>query len=117
MKPKQIKSQMTKAEKLELLRRWLERMKKADAIVVKLSGLIGSSTEGPLKMAIFDLQYGYTRAVSLAIEDHHEWCEWWAFDNDMGKRGLQAGATATTTRQVKTMAQLLTLIEASNAKG
>lgn len=96
--------------KLKLLQEWQTTIRDSDKALAALDKAIGVN-DGPLKTSIWTMQATYTRAISLIIGDEFEWLEWFAIDNEMGKRGLAAGATGKPAKPIKTLAQLLAAIE------
>ena len=97
--------------KLQMLQEWQTTIKDSDRALAALDKAIGP-TDGPLKESIWQMQATYTRAISLVIGDEFEWLEWFAIDNDMGKKGLTASAgTGKPLKPIKTLAQLLAVIE------
>ena len=97
--------------KLKLLQEWQTTIRNSDKALAALDKAVGP-TDGPLKESIWRMQATYTRAISLIVGDKWEWLEWFACDNDMGKKGLTASAgTGKPLKPIKTLAQLLAVVE------
>lgn len=97
--------------KMKLLQEWQTTIKNSDKTLAALDKAIGVN-DGPLKTSIWTMQATYTRAISLIIGDKYEWLEWFAIDNQMGAKGMKAGADPSKPpKPIKTLAQLLAVIE------
>ncbi len=98
--------------KLKLLEEWQTTIQNSDKALAALDKAIGPN-DGPLRQSIYTMQATYTRAISLLLEDKFWMVEWYALENDMGRKGLCAG-NATTKRRIRTLKQLLAVIEEFN---
>jgi hypothetical protein len=97
--------------KMKLLQEWQTTIKNSDKVLANIDKAIGP-TDGPLKESIWRMQATYTRAISLIVGDESEWLEWFACENDMGKKALAASTgTGKPLKPIKTLAQLLAVIE------
>jgi len=99
--------------KLQLLDEWRRIIVESDALLHALSKVVGAH-DCPLRDNIYTIQCAYTRTLAPLVGDEHGWLEWYAFDNEMGKRGLTARPKAgKALRRIITTKQLLDLIEGS----
>ena len=96
--------------KLKLLQEWQTTIRNSDKALAALDVAIGPN-DGPLRQSIYTMQATYTRAISLLLEDQFWMLQWFALENDMGAKGMKAGATRETARPIKTLKQLLAVIE------
>lgn len=72
------------------------------------------SPESPLYSTIWALQGALTRAVAKNVGDAFRWLDWFASENNMGKRAMEAcPGTGKPTRKIKTLKDLAWLIEES----
>ena len=110
---------MTKAHRRAVIKHWRERMMQWDAdrelIFAGLKMGIGLvEPEGPLHTLLCEQQDQYTKAVAELVGDRDGWLNWYAHDNDYGRKGFEARARqCDKLRPLRTVAQLARLIEVS----
>jgi hypothetical protein len=101
---------MTKMEKLELLREWSVKTETADTLIEPVTECLGLSVESPIHQAVWTLQDAYTKAVSKLVGDDGEWLDWFAHENDFGRKKMEAGPTGNM-RPIKDLEDLLWAME------
>ena len=63
--------------------------------------------------AVYDrLEADYVAAVSLLVGDENNWIEWFVYDNDCGRKGLEAGIKDNLS-VIDSVEKLVKLIETS----
>ena len=105
---------MNASESLPILREW-ERVAKAlrkqiRALTAKTSP-IRVEPESPLLDAIFAMDSAYSDSVEIRITgESFKWLEWYANENDFGRKALEAGPPASM-RPIRTLRDLAWLLE------
>lgn len=109
---------MTKSRRREILAHWRSTMMRWDtmreSILRALDDAIGRvEPEGPLFTLLCEQQGEYTKAVAELVGDTtFGWLEWYAYENDYGRKGHPAAAReCDKLRPIRTVAQLARLIE------
>lgn len=104
---------MTHAEKIAILRKWKAAHDRNEAVMDHLEPLFGRAYfEGDLGKSVwshFDLT---TELVALALGDKHGWCSWYAFENNFGRKAMEAGPT-DDMRPITSFSRLLWVIGAT----
>lgn len=103
---------MTNAEKLNLLIEWRARMEAADNLIDPITEVLGLSVESPIHQAVWSLQDAYTKAVGKLVGDGGDWLDWYAHENDFGRKHMEAGPK-DATRHISTLADLVWVMEVS----
>ena len=101
---------MTRTEKLHLLAEWQARIQTADSLIEPIADALGLSPESPIHTAVWSLQSAYTAAVAKIVGDHAEWMDWYAAENDFGRKGMDAGPK-DAIRPIKTLEDLIWVME------
>jgi hypothetical protein len=101
---------MTNDEKAALLIQWQTRMECADMLIQPVTELLGLAVESPIHQAVWALQEGYTKAVGRLVGDEGNWLEWFAHENDFGRKNMEAGPTGNM-RPIKDLDDLLWVME------
>jgi hypothetical protein len=101
--------QLTEPEKLALLTEWAEEIQKADATIDQITEVLGLSVECPINTAILALQSAYTRSVSKLVGDEELWLDWYAEENNFGRKKFKAGMEGKT-RPIRNVKDLLWLL-------
>ena len=110
---------MIKSRRREIIKRWRLYMMHWDVMrELTLQGIeisIGRvEPEGPLHTLLCEQQDQYTEAVAELVGDRDGWLNWYAHDNDYGRKGFEARAReGDKLRPIRTVAQLARLIEAA----
>jgi hypothetical protein len=60
---------------------------------------------------MFETYAAYTNAVSLLVGDEGDWLNWFAWENDFGKKELQVGFSDGHKLAVKAVEDLLFVIK------
>lgn len=97
---------------LERLKKFLELSAAADAHFEAARDLLGCAPEAPLFANLYAIRDGYMDQVAAAIGDTTGWLSWFVYDNDHGRRGLEAGIDGDM-RPIKTAADLLWVVNLS----
>ena len=104
---------MTHSEKIAILRKWQAAHDRNTAVLDKLEPLFGRDYfEGELTQAAwyhFDLT---TELVALVVGDNAGWCQWYAMENDFGRKGMEAGPSGDM-RKITNFRRLLWVIGAT----
>ena len=108
---------MTKARRREILTLWRLNMMLWDArrelVRSALEFALGRiEPESALLVLVSDQQDQYTKAIAELVGDAFGWLNWYARDNDYGRKGYEACARkGDKPRPIRTVAQLARLIE------
>ena len=89
-----------------------------DAVHAQLDALRPTLSPDPgcsLYEAVFALEHQAVCSTAYAVGDTGDWLDWMVNENDMGRRGHEAGYSAAM-RPIRTAADLLALIEEGNDK-
>jgi len=104
---------MTKAERIKLLEECLARLRQMDDVNKTLIQLFNGSFEAPAHACFYDLFIAYSRLVSEKVGDDSDWLGWFIFDNDCGKKALEAKAGSwKKARKIRTVKDLEAIISA-----
>lgn len=101
---------MTKTEKLAWLNAWQKRIEETEAMLNRVSDVIGLRPESPVLQAIWSLETDYTKSVAALVGGQYESLFWFWMENGMGRESFEAGPNGKT-RKIKTIKDLLWLIE------
>lgn len=101
---------MTRDEKLAHIQAWHAAMTRADDAIQPVIDALKLCGEDPITNTVWQLQTDLTRAYAALLDDAFESLAWYAGDNDMGAKGMQAGV-AGEMRPIRTVEDLLWLIE------
>ncbi len=112
---------MTRDQKIALLKQWQAQYDSNELACAALRKAMGDIAESPVFNAIWGSFDRYTEQVAARIGDIETpndpnkttWMNWFCFDNDMGSRGLEAGIHGGEQHAIKTLADLLWIIEAA----
>lgn len=102
-------------EKMSLLLAWQEHYDSQINMIDEMENLFGSMAESRLFTAIWRTFWEYTRVLSQLLEDHAQWLEWYARENEFGQKELSAGFDGEF-RKIKNFGDLLWIIELDNEK-
>lgn len=102
---------MTEFEKLRHLQTWINEMNAADASIQPVIDVLRLTGEDPVCDTIWRLQTALTNAYKLALGDELDTLNWFAYENDLGRKGMEAGPTGAL-RPIRTAHDLLWLMEA-----
>jgi hypothetical protein len=97
-------------DRLKYLEQWVKVCVKIDARVNEWTKMLGLDIDSPLIQTLFEFETEYTSVCSQIVGDKSEWLNWYAFENDYGKKELEAGIPGEMKRIV-TLDDLLTLID------
>lgn len=103
---------MNRADKLAVLQRWQAEMLRSETKLEPIIQALGLEPESKLCELVWNLQEALTDLAAQAVGDTSEWLKWYAWENDMGINGLEAGATGEM-RPIAGFDDLLWLLEAA----
>lgn len=101
---------MTPEQKLAALTRWQEAMERSDVTIDPVVSLLQLQPESPVCDTVWRLQSALTAATADLVGDCGEWLNWYALENDMGRKGMEAGP-AGQLREIRTIGDLLWVME------
>lgn len=108
---------MTPTEKLATLQAWEAHVKAISAVYEADRIACGALIESPRWEAVYGLLDAYTMMVAQAIapddataKDVAEWLDWWQ-EMDFGARSRKAGIAGQEMREIRTLEDLLWIIE------
>jgi hypothetical protein len=104
-----------KASTLAKLAEWQAHHDAVEKLMDGIKASIGLDPAGPLYDTVWGLFGGYTESISAEIGDLGNWLCWFQFENEMGKRGHEAGYDGKT-RKVKTLEHLCGLVFESRGR-
>lgn len=101
-----------KKEKMKELERWFSHFQALQSFMDDMRELFGIMTEGRFENTVWGVFNDYTNLVSDKVgDDHHEWLDWFLWDNEAGKRAFEAQAASwTKPRPIKTLSDLYDVI-------
>ena len=103
---------MTSEQKEQLIKELCERHDVLEAEFDKVAAVMGDVANMPLHEEVWHTFSRYTEAVELLVGDAkpYSWLSWFIYDNDCGRRGLEAGYNKGM-KPIRTVEQLVRLIE------
>ena len=101
---------MNQKDKIALLTEWQARMEAADNLIDPITEVLGLAVESPIHQAVWGLQNAYTEAVGKLVGDQAAWLDWYANENDFGRKHMEAGPK-DATRHISTLADLVWVME------
>ena len=104
---------MTREQKLLHIHTWHDAMVKADDTIQPVIDALALCGEDPITNTVWQLQTDLTRAYAEILDDAFESLAWFAYENDLGRKGMEAGV-AGSLRPIRTVEDLLWLIEVTS---
>jgi hypothetical protein len=101
---------MDYAQKIAILTRWQKAIEEADANIDPVVDMLRLDPENPLCQAVWRTQEALTTTTSDLLDDGFEWLGWYWLENDMGRRGHDAGPK-DAVRPIRTLDDLVWLLE------
>lgn len=101
-----------KTEALKLLEAWRDHYYANTELIEALDPIFGGSPDGKFSDTIWRGFNEHTAALSAVLGDGSN-LYWYWLENGMGTRGMAAAPPGRKLRKIKTLAQLLKLIEES----
>ena len=101
---------MTREQKLLHIQAWHDAMTRANETIKPVIDALKLCGEDPITNTVWQLQTDLTRAYAEILDDAFESLSWYASENDMGRKGMEAGLS-DTLRPIRTAEDLLWLIE------
>lgn len=105
-----------RALKLAALESWQAAIESSSAKIDPVMTLLKLPAESPIFEAVSYLQTALTTVVSAAFDDAEEWLAWYWLENDMGRKGYPAKPPGHDFRPIKTLGDLLWLLEGGKEK-
>ena len=103
---------MTREQKRAHIQAWHDAMTRADDAIQPVIDALKLCGEDPITNTVWQLQTDLTRAYAALLDDALESLAWYAAENDMGAKGMEAGS-GSDVRKIRTVEDLLWLIEVS----
>ena len=101
-----------KAKKIAILTRWQKAIEEADAYFDPVVEMLRLDPENRVCQAVWRTQEVLTATTSDLVDDKEDWLHWYWLDNEMGRKGLEAGSKAEK-RPIKTIEDLIWVMEAA----
>lgn len=92
------------------LHAWQHAIEQADQRMQPAIEALSLPPESPVWLAVQDLQTALTVITAAYVGDRDGWLDWFWTENDMGRKGAEAGPT-DDMRPIKTLADLRWLLE------
>ena len=103
---------MNREQKLSALARWQQAIEQSDAAIDPVIKLLQLQPESPICEAVWRLQSALTSMTADIVGDFGDWLGWYAMENDMGRKGYEAGPK-DAEREIRTLDDLLWVMEAA----
>lgn len=100
---------------LALLADWQERHVAIQRMFDGIASSMGLDPNGTLFATVWDLFDAYTAAITTFCADEECWAIWFMHDNDMGRKGMEAGYDGNL-KAIRTTADLYELISESRKR-
>ena len=105
---------MTKPERIALIEEWLKEFQRVQAACAALEALFGKDPEGRIQTHLYGLFESYSRLVAIQVGDDWKWLDWFIWDNDCGKKAMEAKAHSwKKARKIRTVKDLEAIISAN----
>lgn len=75
-----------------LIREWADEYRRIEKLADDAKRILGSDPESPFLKQIYATFFKYTDVLSLHIGDDWEWMSWFALENELGRKKLEAKA-------------------------
>jgi hypothetical protein len=106
---------MTRYEKMLAIQDWMFAIENAESLIAPVREVLMLAPESPINEALDGVIKALTEATSKLVGDKSEWLDWYATENDFGRKGLSAGFMGHE-KPIKTLDDLLDLIEQGAAQ-
>lgn len=104
---------LTKAQRIALLKECLKEFKLVQESCDAIEALFGKDHEGRIQTHLYGLFESYSRLVSIQVGDDNKWLDWFIWDNDCGKKAMEANAPSwKKARKIRTVKDLEAIISA-----
>jgi hypothetical protein len=101
---------MKRKEKLKLLQNWQQCYENNEALLKLLKPIFGNVVESPIYTHLWNCFDELTVTTERLLGSNYTWLDWYCWDNEMGKKGHDAGYDGNL-KPIKTLDDLLDLIE------
>ena len=102
---------MNKSEVKEKIISFLEKYEKIEAVYESLKENVGIDPESKLFEALYIMVNPVISYLEKELGDKHQTIDWFVWENDVGKKGLEAKAKSwKKLRPIKTVDDLVDLI-------
>jgi hypothetical protein len=101
---------MTREEKLKLLEGWKKCHDDNEALLESMKPIFGYLVESHIFKQLWSSFNYLTLVTETLLGSESEWLDWYCWENDMGKKGLEAGYDKNI-KPIKSLNDLLDLIE------
>lgn len=99
-----------KTRKLAILTRWQMAIEEADAHFDPVVAMLRLDPENRVCQAVWRTQEVLTATTSDLVGDGEDWLHWYWLDNEMGRKGLEAGPKAEK-RAIRSLEDLIWVME------
>lgn len=97
-----------------ILADWHRNITETDELLAPVIDALQLPPESPVCAAVWQLQGAFTLATAELLDDSAEFLAWFRLDNNMGAKGLQAGAgNGAPLRPIRTLEDLAQIMEAT----
>ena len=97
--------------KIEILKRWKKVIQQLDKDTQRVKVNFELDPESALLSTLYKIKDEYTRMTAIAVGDENDWLEWYDCETDMCKAGRKVMLQDRRMYAVKTLDQLLFVIE------
>lgn len=101
---------MTRDQKEHHLDTWATEMQAADARIQPVIEVLRLDGGDPVCDTVWGLQSALTAAYAHMLDDTEGWLNWFAYENDYGRKGMKAGLRGDL-RPIRGVPDLLWLLE------
>jgi len=103
---------MNRGERVAIISKLVAEHQAIDGHFDVLAKTLGVSPDSPFFDDVFKAFDSYTAAVSTLVGDDFGWITWFIHENDYGKRKHEAKPSKGRTRKIRTVENLVDIIEA-----
>lgn len=107
---------LTSEQKIDLLQKWQASYQRINSVMEALHAVVGVEPESQLHEAVWKMFSDYTRALESQLGNCDGWLTWYCDINKMGRKGLHMQPAGRRMRPIRTLEDLVWLIEAESDK-
>lgn len=101
---------MTRHDKMQALQDWMIAIENAESLIAPVRDVLMLAPESPVNEALDGVISALTESTSKLVNDKVGWLEWYATENDFGRKGHSAGYMGHE-KPIKSLEDLMDLIE------
>jgi hypothetical protein len=102
---------MTKQEKIKLIQDLVNHYKDLESNCNQIANIFGCDYNSKFFTSIWGAFDAYMELVQKSTEDVFDWIPWFIYDNECGKRNIECEVRGGVKVKVKTVKQLVELID------